>query len=183
MGEVWFHKAMQVHPWRVNDPEDANLFYIPMYPVLSRKVQDEEPQGRCHGLTHTERMDAAVGYLTGKSSYFHRLGGSDHLLICAWWRCKSTFDHAHKQLLRRVILGINERLMEWTEWGCGIDKLVTVPYTASSALTTTGVIGGVALEQRDITFFFAGSSRSRPERTNLQVSTCGDFLLFLYASN
>ena len=32
-------RSLLSHPWRVLDPEKADLFYVPMYPVLSFKVE------------------------------------------------------------------------------------------------------------------------------------------------
>lgn len=40
MGEIWMHKAMMEHPWRVFDAEDADLFHVPIYPVLRYTVAD-----------------------------------------------------------------------------------------------------------------------------------------------
>lgn len=34
MAEVWMHQALLEHPWRVFDPSEADLFFVPMYPVL-----------------------------------------------------------------------------------------------------------------------------------------------------
>ncbi|CAM9658451.1 unnamed protein product, partial [Sphacelaria rigidula] len=34
MAEVWMHRALLQHPWRVLDPAKADLFYVPIYPVL-----------------------------------------------------------------------------------------------------------------------------------------------------
>ncbi|CAM9205839.1 unnamed protein product [Sphacelaria rigidula] len=48
--------------------------------------------------------------------------------------------------------------------------MVTLPYVASSAVTTPALIGGRPSEQRSIPFFFAGASRKRPERDNLMVT-------------
>ncbi|CAM9890433.1 unnamed protein product, partial [Scytosiphon promiscuus] len=54
-------------------------------------------------------------------------------------------------------------------WGCGNNRTLTVPYTASSVLTTSDKIGGAPANERDIPFFFVGTARGRPERTNLDV--------------
>lgn len=32
-------RAILSHPWRVLDPEEADVFYVPMYPVLSFKLE------------------------------------------------------------------------------------------------------------------------------------------------
>lgn len=54
-------------------------------------------------------------------------------------------------------------------WGCGSGRIVTVPYTASSVLTRSEMLGGQPPEKRDIPFFFVGTARNRLERMNLDV--------------
>ncbi|CAM9220616.1 unnamed protein product, partial [Hapterophycus canaliculatus] len=161
MGEIWLHRSVLAHPWRVFDPEEADIFFVPIYPILSIN--------RCRGLTHYNRMTTAVKYLIRSSLFFNRFGGADHVVICAWWNCRTALDPTHRMLLRRTVVGINERLVGWTRWGCGSDRTLTVPYTASSVLTTSDKIGGLPASDRDITFFFVGTERSRQERTNLDV--------------
>ncbi|CAB1105808.1 unnamed protein product [Ectocarpus sp. CCAP 1310/34] len=167
MGEIWLHRAMLAHPWRVLNPEEADLFYVPMYPVLSMKLGSN----RCGGKTHDELINTSVEYLALSSVYFRRFGGADHVLVCAWWNCRGVLGPKPRMLLRRTVVGINEKILGWTRWGCGLDKMVTIPYTASSVLTTSDMIGGRAAEDRDIPFFFVGTARSRPERQNLDVVT------------
>ncbi|CAM9342695.1 unnamed protein product, partial [Ectocarpus sp. 13 AM-2016] len=167
MGEIWLHRAMLAHPWRVLNPEEADLFYVPMYPVLSMKLGNN----RCGHKTHDELINTSVEYLALSSVYFRRFGGADHALVCAWWNCRGALGPKPRMLLRRTVVGINEKMLGWTRWGCGLDKMVTVPYTASSVLTTSEMIGGRAAEDRDIPFFFVGTARSRPERQNLDVVT------------
>ena len=167
MGEIWLHRALLIHPWRVLDPEDADIFFVPMYPVLSYKLLAEEG-GRCGGLTHNERMARAIQYLTRESTHFNRFGGADHVVVCAWWNCRHALNAWQRMLLRRTIVGINERIFRWSMWGCGAKQLA-VPYTASSVLTASRTIGGLAPEERDIPFFFVGTGRGRPERQNLEV--------------
>lgn len=60
-------------------------------------------------------------------------------------------------------------LMCVIRWGCN-ERLITIPYTASSAVTTPALIGGRPPEERNILFFFVGTARKRPERENLAVS-------------
>lgn len=181
--EVWLHRALLVHPWRVLDPEQADIFYIPIYPMVSqvqdwgRDFQDYRHHSdpnithhTCGGLTHAERMEAAVDFLRHESIYFNRFGGADHLLVCGWWASRIALSPQHRMILRRVVLGTPERLLLWNRPGCGVGRLIAVPYTASKFLTSSDTLGGRSSEKRDITFFFVGSSRGRPERENLNVS-------------
>ena len=170
MGEIWLHRAMLEHPWRVLEPDKAAVFYVPIYPVLSFKLL----QGldvKCGGLTHNQRMKRAVGYLDTKSVYFKRFGGGDHVIVCAWWNCRNVFTPWQRMLLRRTVLGINEQIANWAKWGCD-GRLLTIPYTASSVITTPKLFGGFDPEDRNIPFFFVGNVRKRPERQNLQVGVC-----------
>lgn len=181
--EIWLHRALLVHPWRVLDPEEADLFYVPVYPMVSqvhdwgrdfkdyrRHFDPTITHHTCEGLTHSERMDAAVDYLRHESIYFNRFGGADHLLVCSWWASRIALSPQHRMILRRVVQGTPERLVLWNRPGCGVRKLVAIPYTPSKFLTSSSTLGGLSSEKRDITFFFVGSSRGRPERENLDVS-------------
>ena len=168
MGEIWLHRAMLDHPWRVLEPDQADVFYVPMYPVLSYKLMLGSDAKTCRGLTHNERIKNAVAYLHTRSVYFQRFGGGDHVIVCAWWNCRSVFTPWQRMLLRRAVLGINERNKGWANWGCG-GRLLTIPYTASSIITTPELFGGADPESRDIPFFFVGTARKRPERENLKV--------------
>lgn len=167
MGEIWLHQALLVHEWRVIDPEDADVFYIPLYPVLSYKLLGRKTT--CGGITHDERILAALTHLNNKSIYFKRFGGADHVITCAWWQCRTALSPIHRMMLRRAVVGVNEGKISWVNWGCP-GKMVTVPYTASSVVTTQTMVGGEASEKRGIPFFFAGTARKRPERTNLAVN-------------
>ena len=166
MGEVWLHQSFLTHPWRVLDPESADLFFIPLLPVLGFKLLGD--QRTCDGLTHQQRLTRSIMHLVKKSTHFNRFGGADHIVVCAWWNCRRALSPQHRMLLRRTAVGINEKLDNWAMWGCR-EKMVTVPYTASSVLTTTEAIGGRRAEERDIPFTFVGTTRGRPERENLKV--------------
>ena len=174
-GEIWYHQAMLSHSWRVFDPEEADIFFIPLYPVLTAKVQ--KTRSECDGLNHHRRITKALMHLVKNSPYFNRFGGADHVVVCSWWNCGGAgFDPYHRMLLRRAVVGINEKIDSWSLWGCG-SRMVTVPYTPNSAITTTSVVGGQSAEERTIDFFFEGTSRHRPERENLEVGFGYTFFL------
>ncbi|CAM9956233.1 unnamed protein product, partial [Laminaria digitata] len=166
MGEIWLHQSLLSHPWRVMDPEDADVFFIPLYPVLSFKLLRKNKS--CQGLNHEQRVTKTIKHLVTNSTYFNRFGGADHVVVCAWWNCKRALSPQHRMLLRRSVVGINQASNGWSRWGCRA-RMVTVPYTASSVLTTTGAIGGRRAEERDIPFTFVGTARARPEREHLKV--------------
>ena len=183
MGEIWLHRAMLDHPWRVLEPDKADVFYVPMYPVLSYKLMLGPDAKKCRGLTHNQRIKNAVAYLHTRSVYFQRFGGGDHVIVCAWWKCGNVFTPWQRMLLRRVVLGINERHIQWwANWGCG-GRLLTIPYTASSIITTPELFGGADPESRDIPFFFVGTARKRPERQNLKVGPARAYQRTLFFSS
>ncbi|CAN0452889.1 unnamed protein product, partial [Scytosiphon promiscuus] len=158
-GEIWLHQSLLSHPWRVLDPEDADVFFVPIYPVLNAKVQKKLKE--CDGLGKQQRATRSIMHLVKNSPYFNRFGGADHVVVCAWWNCgRGALDRQHRMLLRRAVIGINEKLDLWSMWGCG-ERMVTVPYTPSSGVTTKKTVGGRSAEERDIPFFFVGSSRGR----------------------
>ena len=55
---VVFWRALLSHPWRVLDPEQADLFYVPIYPVLSLKLE-REWGNPSQGRTKEEQIDHA----------------------------------------------------------------------------------------------------------------------------
>lgn len=44
MGEVWMHRALLKHPWRVLDPAEADLFAQVLYGILARNMQQASCQ-------------------------------------------------------------------------------------------------------------------------------------------
>lgn len=169
VGEIWLHRALLEHPWRVLDPNEADLFFVPIYPFLSYHVLERMVRNRCPRKSHWRRMDAALSYLTRRSPYFKRFGGADHIVVCTWWKCVKAFSRRHRMVLRRSFLGIYEFVDYWFDWGC-LGREVTAPYVASSRITTPRVIGGMTSEaERTIPFFFVGTSRKRLERNNMRV--------------
>ena len=168
MAEIWLHRSLLEHQWRVLDPDDADVFYVPLYPVLSLRLHLRRLEDACGILPHGKRITAALLYLENNSKYFKRFGGADHIVVCTWWRCRDAFSRGHRMLLRRAVLGIYENIDYWAEWGCD-GRLVTIPYVASSVITKDSVLCGLHGEQRTIPFFFVGTARNRPERNNLEV--------------
>jgi len=173
MAEVWLHEALLAHPWRVQYPSQADLFYIPLYPALSYQVSllaTSPGEETCGGWSHEERMETALDFLTRKSLFFNRFGGADHMLACTHHETRKIFDSSHRMVLRRVILGVHRRTLERTMWGCGLEKLVGLPYVAHSELTATIRVGGRPYAERDVPLLFVGSSQHQTaERLSLQV--------------
>ena len=64
-------------------------------------------------MTHRGRMNAAVEYLSLSSPFFNRFGGADHVVVCAWWNCRVAIGSWHRMILRRTVIGINEKIYDW----------------------------------------------------------------------
>ena len=170
MAEVWMHRAMLSHPRRVLNPEHANMFYIPLYITVSSDAVPMAGSLLCRGITHYERLEIALDYLEHKSKFFKRLGGADHFFTCSWWRCGPALGNRARVVLSRTVLAINESppaQNDWARWEC-LNRVVTIPYVASSKLTSTGIDHHLKLD-RQIPFYFAGRSRGRIERENLSI--------------
>ena len=130
-GEIWLHQSLLSHPWRVLDPEDADVFFVPIYTVLNAKVQQRLRE--CDGLSSQQRATRSIMHLVTKSPYFNRFGGADHVVVCASWNCgRAALDPRHRMILRRAVVGINEKLDHWSAWGC-LERMVTcLLYTSPS---------------------------------------------------
>lgn len=168
-GEIWMHKGAQKYENRVYDPREADLFYMPIYLALSSNMDFRSGSLMCQGLTHTERVKKALDFIT-KSEYYILRGGSDHILTCTWFWCGPALGNRGRVIFQRTLIGINEYNNEWSRWEC-LNKIITVPYTASSILTKPENIikAGIKEIPREIPFYFSGSSRDRPDRLNLRI--------------
>lgn len=169
MAEVWVHQTLLKHNLRTYDPNEADMFYIPLYISVSSDVEPMAGSLMCDGLTHMERMGRALDYLSKESKYFKNLGGSDHFLVCAWWRCGAAMGNRARVLFSRSVIGINESPPVnnmWARWECK-NRVVTVPYVSSTHITAEK--DWKRTDERDISFFFAGRVRGRKERENMAV--------------
>lgn len=179
MAELWMLNSLSQHPNRTLDPEEASLFYVPVLPVTSYMV------GKCRNRTHKERMEQALNAISA-SPYFQRRHGADHLIICGWWRCREPLAPFREalHLNETSLLGISERLKDWSSWHCP-EQIIVQPYVANTAITNS--LSSTPFTQRRTTFFFAGCSRGLAVRKRLKIlenvkgafihvhSNCADF--------
>jgi hypothetical protein len=168
-GEIWMHKGAQAYENRVYDPLEADFFYVPMYIAVSSNMDLRSGSLMCQGLTHSDRLEKALDFITKSENYIIR-AGSDHILTCTWFWCGQAFGNNARVVFQRSILGINENNNEWARWEC-LNKIVTVPYTPSSILSRKDnlSIAHITYIPREIPFYFSGSSRDRPHRLNLRI--------------
>ena len=133
--EVAMLNLLRRHPSRVNDPDKASLFVVPLLPYVSNAA------GECMGESHEKRMSRAVVALR-HSPYFKRRYGHDHVLITNTFRVK-TFGFWLKPLLgnstvawfEQPLLPSGERrkgvLYSLAFWRC----TVLIPYLANPFCT------------------------------------------------
>jgi hypothetical protein len=69
--EANLYWALRDHPYRTRNPEQAALFYLPLWEYSSFRL------GQCNGTTHAIRMERASRTLL-VSRWFRRRGGRDH---------------------------------------------------------------------------------------------------------
>ena len=78
LAEVEMHEALRRHPQRVENANDAQLFYVPIWEVSSWHLGD------CNGTSHKQRMLDAARALLAAPSYRARNGrpaGFDHFAV------------------------------------------------------------------------------------------------------
>ena len=168
-GEIWMHKSALLYENRVYDPLEADLYYVPMYIAVSSNMDFRGGSLMCQGLTHSERLEKALDFITKSESYIIR-AGSDHILTCTWFWCGNAFGNHARVVFQRSIIGINEHNNQWAKWEC-LNKIVTVPYTPNSILSRPENVLKTddTFLPREIPFYFSGSSRDRIERLNLRI--------------
>lgn len=161
LAEIWLYRSLMDHPNRTYDPAEADLFFIPMFPVMSFRV------GKCMGMTHTSRMDMVATVLRD-DPYFKRNGGSDHLIVCGWYKCRRVLRALNEvlHLNETALLSIHERLQPWSGWHCP-EKLIIHPYVANAAITQNPV--DKPFLDRTTSFFFVGCVRRMLERQNCRI--------------
>lgn len=74
IGSEWARHTAR-HPWRVMDPNTADIFVIPFDVCASHASRRA-----CHGAGHVQRLEAVVAALN-ESQWFHRRGGKDHMWV------------------------------------------------------------------------------------------------------
>jgi len=161
LAELWLLRSLVNHPSRTYDPEEADLFYIPMLPVLSFRV------GNCSGMNHAGRMFRIAAILRD-SRYFRRNNGRDHLIVCGWFKCNRVLDLLNEAvgLNETSLLSISERSQSWSNWKCP-EKLIIHPYVANTGITRR--FPNTPFLERNTTFFFAGCERGIVERANTKI--------------
>lgn len=83
------------HPQRTPEPEEADLFFVPLSVTISKLCPDND---------HVKRMSAAERILK-KSKWFRRLDGADHFVVDGHWNLNFWRPF---RILRQINLGFTE---------------------------------------------------------------------------
>jgi len=167
-GEIWMYNAALEYNNRVYDIEEADFIYVPMMFALSSDFEIRSGSLNCNGETHPERVENALDFITQLDAY-KSTGGSNFILACTWFWAGHSIGNRARIVFSRSFIGINEMNNDWAKWEC-LNKIVTIPYVSSSVVAKHEDLNVQGIEKRDIPFFFAGSSRGKPDRQNLVIA-------------
>jgi len=126
--EVFWLDQLWNDSWRTFDPEDALVFVIPVYPVLSLEQACEGDRNQTHALA-----EAAVREIM-QLPYFGRNEGLDHIVMGIDWRFTHTKNKSIKRAFGRRFAALAKKI-SWgrkvAERGYGhIGCAVTSPFTS-----------------------------------------------------
>ena len=165
--EIWMYNAALIYENRVYDIEEADFIYVPMMFVLSSDFEIRSGSLDCNGKTHPERVEDALDFIVQMDSY-KATAGSNFILACTWFWAGQSIGNRARVIFSRSFIGINEMNNDWAKWEC-LNKIITIPYVSSSVVAKNEDLNIERIETRDIPFFFAGSSRGKPDRMNLEI--------------
>lgn len=97
--EISFYASLADHPWRTMDPCEASIFVVPMLP-LAKHAQGED----CAPPDFDrEKLHKAAFAVLGRSPYFKRNAGRDHVLFLAEGVPRGGDDMGLRSTLRNVV--------------------------------------------------------------------------------
>lgn len=166
-GEVWFYSSIKDHFRRTWNPEEADVFYVPIFPLTSFRIRNCRLS---QNFTHDERMLSVAEGLKA-SPYWKRHMGKDYLFVCHFPNCKDAMELLRGELHANetALLSITERKYKWAYWGCP-DRLIVSPYVANIALTRSEA--DTVFTARYHSFFFVGCTRGVSARAAIgNIST------------
>lgn len=131
--EVGAYKVLRHHELRVRDPALAALFFVPIYPYVSKYVT-----APCHGsASHRERMrDAAAALMA--TPQWKRFGGRDHFFVTTTWStARASFRNVMYEMARALECGVAGRYKQFCPAACRLKSsslaacTVHAPYQAN----------------------------------------------------
>ena len=95
--EVGAAKVLRQHPLRVRDPEQALLFFVPVYTYVSKSLAPG-----CGNTSHRERMAAAAAELRA-SPQWQRFRGRNHFFVSTVWSTARSSYRTHMHELASLM--------------------------------------------------------------------------------
>ncbi|GLT77801.1 hypothetical protein SLA2020_493580 [Shorea laevis] len=132
---------------KVNDPEEADLFYVPVFSSLSLIVNAGRPPGTGLGYNDEETQEALVEWLEGQQ-YWRRNNGWDHVIIAG-----------DPNALYRVVNRVKNAVLLVSDFGRlrpdqgSLVKDVIIPYSHRISAYT----GDFGVQERKTLLFFMGN--------------------------
>lgn len=132
---------------KVNDPEEADLFYVPAFSSLSLVVNAGRPPGSGSGYSDEEMQDSLVEWLQGQK-YWRRNNGWDHVIVAG-----------DPNALYRVIDRVKNAVLLVSDFGRlrpdqgSLVKDVIIPYSHRIRVYS----GDFGVEERKTLLFFMGN--------------------------
>mmetsp|Transcript_22924 Transcript_22924/g.58297 ORF Transcript_22924/g.58297 Transcript_22924/m.58297 type:complete len:479 (+) Transcript_22924:35-1471(+) len=112
--EVGAAKVLRRHPMRVQDPNDALLFFVPVLTYVSKWIS--APCGNTS--SHRQRMAAAAASLSS-SPQWQRFQGRDHFFVTTTWStAKSSFRSQMYELAAPLACGVAGRYKQFCPHAC-----------------------------------------------------------------
>ncbi|GLT85673.1 hypothetical protein SLE2022_038550 [Rubroshorea leprosula] len=135
------------HITKVNDPEEADLFFVPVFSSLSLIVNAGRPPGSGSGYNDEGMQEALVEWLEGQE-YWRRNNGWDHVIIAG-----------DPNALYRVVDRVKNAVLLVSDFGRlrpdqgSLVKDVIIPYSHRISAYT----GDFGVEERKTLLFFMGN--------------------------
>ena len=98
--ELGLHELLSRHPSRVQDPSQADFYYVPVLPHL------DQDAGHCNGTGHKSRMQQVATALQASPAW-QRHNGSDHVWTCSCVMMKSMLTNSLWDLLGSAVHAVH----------------------------------------------------------------------------
>ena len=150
---VWVHRALLSDPARTTDPDEADVFFVPLYLAISHSLP-----------SHRQRLANWLGALE-HSRHFRRSGGADHIIapqVVSREMAASAGLGQVRKLLEKGFTGAFEVNSGWTS-GWSYNRTIVVPYVANPLLTPVASafasLHEYATRNRTTSLFYVASLR------------------------
>jgi len=184
--DFYFTKAALKHPMRTMNPEEAKIFFVPVpYNVMLDHIHRERTRGKiCLGDICQTDLVLYIDYLLGKSPWFQRSNGADHIAVASsfgWGHAGRRGQHNnpfHKRdgsseqefyrsgQVPKNLLKCNRIIFEdWDSLRTYAEKLI-LPKGSKRHYLSTMYVGNACDVQENKTTDFAMIAAMKPENPN-----------------